>query len=125
MRIARSRSCPACGEETMRRVPPPGLKGISALVAGFSHWRRCRRCHRLMLTFLPDTTPNLAGSRYRTTVGRRCPQCDERTERAPTPGALRLRKRLLVGLGSYRKCWGCGWNGMAVHPPGVLRLRHR
>ncbi|CAN5790602.1 hypothetical protein BH20GEM3_BH20GEM3_13800 [soil metagenome] len=108
----------------MRRVPPPGSRAVSALVARFAHWRRCRRCHRLVLTFLPDTTPIPATSQYGITLGRGCPQCAERTERAPTPGALRLRKRLLFGLGSYRRCWGCGWSGLAVHPPRLLRLRH-
>lgn len=118
MRLSRDRSCPACGDETMRRDPPAGLKGASALVAGFTHWRRCRG---LVLTLLPDSAFRIGfRARVHTTVGKRCPSCKTPTQRVQTPSALRARKRLLLGLATYRKCWECGWNGLAVHHPRLL-----
>jgi hypothetical protein len=49
VRFSRGRTCPACGEETMRVNPPLLMAPFHLLLFGRGSYRRCRRCLRSAL----------------------------------------------------------------------------
>ena len=121
MRVARRRTCPACDAETMRHTPPAGMKLLGQLLHAWVHWRRCRRCRRMVLTLAPDKVqPARAQGVGLPALGKQCPSCRAGTQRSRTPTTLRSRKWLFLGLSSFRACRDCGWSGFAVHPPRIL-----